>query len=97
MLEGTWDGSPLELLRAAKAAEARVGRTPGERWGPRVADADVLLFGDLVVDEPALTVPHPGLRERRFVLEPLAELAPDLTDPVTGRRMADLLADILGA
>jgi 2-amino-4-hydroxy-6-hydroxymethyldihydropteridine diphosphokinase len=77
---------------AAKAAEVAVGRTPGPRWGPRVADADILLFGDLVVDEPGLTIPHPGLAERRFVLEPLAELAPGLRHPVTGARIADLLA-----
>ena len=97
VIEGSWAGTPRELLRALKAAETAVGRRPGPRWGPRVADADILLFDDLVLDEADLQIPHAGLRERRFVLEPLAELAPDLRDPVTGRRMADLLDDILGS
>jgi len=97
VIAGLWEGSPWQLLQAAKEAERRVGRTPGERWGPRVADADILLFGELVLDDPELRIPHPGLHERRFVLEPLAEIAPDLPDPVSGRRIADLLADILSS
>lgn len=70
---------------------------PGPRWGPRVADADILLFGDLVLAEPDLEIPHPGLTERLFVLEPLAELDLDLRHPRTGRTVAELLADILGS
>lgn len=97
VIAGTWPDTPRELLAAAKAAEAQVGRTSGERWGPRVADADIVLFGARIVDEPDLHIPHLGLPERRFVLEPLAELAPDLEDPRSGRRIADLLADILGS
>lgn len=94
-IAGVWAGTPRELLRAAKAAELKAGRVPGRRWGPRAADADILLFGDVVLDEPDLQIPHAGLRERRFVLEPLAEIAPRLCDPTTGRSMAELLADIL--
>jgi 2-amino-4-hydroxy-6-hydroxymethyldihydropteridine diphosphokinase len=70
--------SPRELLGAAQAAEAAALRVRRERWGPRTLDVDVLLVGDLVVDEPDLVVPHPRLWQRAFVLVPLADLAPDL-------------------
>ncbi len=69
---------PHELLARARRAEAAAHRTREVRWGPRTLDVDVLLVGDVVVDEPELTVPHPRLRERAFVLVPLAELAPEL-------------------
>jgi 2-amino-4-hydroxy-6-hydroxymethyldihydropteridine diphosphokinase len=95
VVAGRWAGSPKTLLDAIKAAEKRVGREPGRRWGPRVADADILLFGDLVLNEPELVIPHPGIAERRFVLEPLAELAPELRHPVLGRSIGDLLRLIL--
>jgi 2-amino-4-hydroxy-6-hydroxymethyldihydropteridine diphosphokinase len=78
VLEVEWAGTARHLLSAAKAVEAAVGRTPGERWGPREIDVDVLLFGDERVDEPDLVIPHPGLRERDFVLVPSAELRPDI-------------------
>jgi 2-amino-4-hydroxy-6-hydroxymethyldihydropteridine diphosphokinase len=96
VLEGRWQGTPRELLEVAKAAERAAGRTPGRRWGPRVADADILLLGDRVVDEPGLRIPHPGLADRRFVLEPLAELAPDLRHPVSGRPISQLLEILEG-
>ncbi len=70
--------SPRELLELCRALEGAAGRVRRERWGPRTLDVDVLLVGDLVVDEPDLTVPHPRLWERRFVVRPLADLAPDL-------------------
>ena len=54
------------------------GRVPGERWGPRPLDVDILLVDDVVVDEPDLTIPHPRMRERRFVMAPLADIAPEL-------------------
>jgi 2-amino-4-hydroxy-6-hydroxymethyldihydropteridine diphosphokinase len=72
------DRSPRELLHAAQAAEAAALRVRRERWGPRTLDVDVLLVGDLVVDEPDLVVPHPRLWQRAFVLVPLADLAPTL-------------------
>ena len=74
-----------ELLGRLLAVEQRFGRvrTPGEH-GPRTLDLDLLLYGDEVIDEPGLTVPHPRLHERRFVLEPLAELAPGLVVPGRG-------------
>jgi 2-amino-4-hydroxy-6-hydroxymethyldihydropteridine diphosphokinase len=70
--------SPRELLAEAQAAEAAAERVRRERWGPRTLDVDVLLVGDEVVDEPDLTVPHPRMWERGFVLVPLADLAPEL-------------------
>lgn len=79
VIEVEWPGSPRELLAAAKAIEQTVGRRPTYRWGPREIDVDILLFGDETVDEPDLVIPHPGLSEREFVREPLAELRPDLT------------------
>ena len=77
---------PRELLDALLRVERRLGRVrDGTRWGPRVLDLDLLLYGDEVVDEPGLRVPHPRLHERRFALEPLAELDPDLRIPGRGR------------
>jgi 2-amino-4-hydroxy-6-hydroxymethyldihydropteridine diphosphokinase len=70
--------SPHELLALAHRLEEAAGRERGERWGPRTLDVDVLLVGDLKVDEPDLTVPHPRMWERGFVLAPLHDLAPEL-------------------
>ena len=78
VLEVEWEGTPRQLLEAAKAVEAAVGRTETYRWGPREIDVDILLFDDLKVAEDGLTIPHPGLAERSFVREPLAELRPDI-------------------
>ena len=69
------DHTPRELLQVAQRLEAAAGRVRKERWGPRTLDVDVLLVGDLCVDEPDLVVPHPRMWERRFVLAPLADLA----------------------
>ena len=69
---------PYELLARCQALEAAAQRVRRERWGPRTLDVDVLLFGDIVMGDPELVIPHPRLRERRFVLDPLAELAPEL-------------------
>ena len=69
---------PAELLAVARRIEEQAQRVRAERWGARTLDVDVLLVGDLQVDEPDLAVPHPRMWERRFVLAPLADLAPDL-------------------
>ncbi len=73
--------SPEDLLGALKAIETALGRTPRQRWGPREIDLDLLLYGDEVVDQPGLSVPHPELTRRPFVLTPLAEIAPGLELP----------------
>jgi len=74
VLEVAWEGTPRELLGAAKAVEKEGGRRPSRRWGPRAIDVDILLFGDERIDEPDLVVPHPRLAERQFVLRSLGEL-----------------------
>jgi 2-amino-4-hydroxy-6-hydroxymethyldihydropteridine diphosphokinase len=84
--------TPRALLEALLTIERRLGRVrDGTRWGPRIVDLDLLLYGDEVVDEPGLRVPHPRLRERRFALEPLLELDPELVVPGAGR-VSDLVA-----
>lgn len=90
--------APRELLAHLLALERQRGRerSVGTRWGPRTLDLDLLVFGDRVIDEPGLTVPHPRLRERRFVLEPLACVAPDLRVPPDGATAAELLARLAG-
>ena len=75
---------PRALLGVLLDVERRLGRVREERFGPRTIDLDLLLYGDAVVDEPGLTVPHPRLRERAFALEPLLELDPDLVVPGEG-------------
>jgi 2-amino-4-hydroxy-6-hydroxymethyldihydropteridine diphosphokinase len=88
------DLSPRELLERLLAIERRLGRErgTGPRFGPRKIDLDLLLYGDETVDEPGLTLPHPRLAERRFALEPLAELDPSLEIPGQGSVQALLLA-----
>jgi 2-amino-4-hydroxy-6-hydroxymethyldihydropteridine diphosphokinase len=78
------DLAPRELLDRMLAVERQLGRVRGRRYGPRTVDLDVLLYGDEMIDEPGLVVPHPRLVERRFVLEPLAELDPELVVPGRG-------------
>jgi 2-amino-4-hydroxy-6-hydroxymethyldihydropteridine diphosphokinase len=85
--------SPRDLLDRLLAIEERLGRVRNERFGPRTIDLDLLVYGDDVTDEPGLTVPHPRLHERRFALEPLADLAPDLVVPGRGPISA-LLAEL---
>ena len=88
--------APRELLRALQDVELRLGRERGQRrWGPRVIDLDVLLVDDQIEESPELTLPHPRLQDRAFVLVPLSDLAPDLTVPGQGRvsELLDALPD----
>ncbi len=78
VIEIETNATPRELLERARRAEAARGRTRDVHWGPRTLDVDVLLVGDVVSDDPEITVPHPRMFERLFVLVPLAELAPEL-------------------
>ena len=93
---GLYSGSPRELLSRIHEIEACFGRDRSKerRWGERTLDIDILLFGDLVVSEADLQIPHPRLKERRFALEPLLELLPDAAEPGTGipyRKICDAL------
>jgi 2-amino-4-hydroxy-6-hydroxymethyldihydropteridine diphosphokinase len=88
------DLAPRPLLDVLLGIERRLGRTrDGTRWGPRAIDLDLLLYDEVVVDEPGLTLPHPRLHERRFALEPLADLDPGLVVPARGA-VRDLLQDL---
>lgn len=81
---------PRQLMAAILAIEQEMGRQRKQPKGPRVIDIDILLFGSTVIDIPSITVPHPKLHERRFVLEPLAEIAPELRHPVFKRSVRQL-------
>jgi 2-amino-4-hydroxy-6-hydroxymethyldihydropteridine diphosphokinase len=83
--------SPRGIYERLRAIEAAAGRTRPYPGAPRTLDLDLILAGDAVLDEGDLQVPHPRFRQRRFVLEPLAEIAPDLRDPVTGLTIRELL------
>lgn len=74
VIEAKWSGTPRQLLSAAKQVERELGRQPTRRWGPRVIDVDILLFGDLRINQRGLIIPHPRITERPFVLESLNEL-----------------------
>jgi 2-amino-4-hydroxy-6-hydroxymethyldihydropteridine diphosphokinase len=83
---------PMRLLLRIANVEREMGRKRSTPKGPRNIDIDILLFGRFIVDTPQLQIPHPRMVERRFVLEPLAELSPDLRHPVTRRTMREILA-----
>jgi len=92
VVSGTTDLPPFDLLSALKRIESEMGRIPSYRNGPRLIDLDLLFYQDWVYSADGLFVPHPRWRERSFVLAPLAEIAPDLRDPLTGKTAGEIWA-----
>lgn len=86
--------SPRALLDFIKDIEVQVGRKPSFRYGPRIIDIDILLYDDIVIYEPGLTIPHPRLEQRAFALIPLAEIAPDLIHPLSNLPISELAARV---
>lgn len=86
---------PEELLHELQNIEIKMGRQRKEKWGPRLIDLDILLYGNEVIDDPQLTIPHPYLRERLFVLVPLAEIGAELQFPDDGATIEEVLSRVL--
>jgi len=86
---------PMELLEAIHMIENKLGRTRGVRWGPRTVDIDILIYGELVMESEELTIPHPEMHRRDFVLLPLSMIAPELQVPGTGRTVSELYNRLL--
>lgn len=91
---GETDLEPHPLLDLIKKIERQLGRQRTVRYGPRTIDVDILLYGRRIIRDPDLEVPHPRLAERAFVLAPLAEVAPDVVHPVTGKRVDEMVAEL---
>jgi len=92
VIEARCSLAPVTLLAKLQALEKKLGRQPGPRWGPRAIDVDILLWGEFIVAEPLLQVPHLALHQRGFALAPLCELAPRARHPVLNQTIQELLA-----
>ena len=85
---------PYELLSRLQKIESMMGREKGIRWGPRVIDLDIIMYEDVIIDEERLTIPHPLMHKRRFVLVPMSEIAPDLVHPVLKKSVKEILKSL---
>lgn len=83
---------PGDILARIQSIEKEAGRTRTEKWGPRTLDIDILFYDDRIIRESGLEIPHPGIPERRFILEPMHEVLPHFVHPASGQRMDELLA-----
>jgi 2-amino-4-hydroxy-6-hydroxymethyldihydropteridine diphosphokinase len=93
---GQTELGPLQLLSLVKGIEASLGRVPSFPNAPRTIDVDIIFYGNMIMQTPELTIPHPRLEERAFVLIPLLEIAPDLCHPVSGESIRHLVAGVQG-
>ncbi len=96
VLSAVTELDPFELLNFVKSIESDLGRQPSFRNAPRTIDIDILFYGDQVAETPEITIPHPRIAERAFVLVPLAEIAPRLVHPLLQKRVSELLAVVEG-
>ena len=94
VLEVQTDLSASDLLQCTQSIERQLGRKPAMRWSPRLIDIDILAFGNTVLNTDMLTLPHPGIHTRRFVLQPLCDLEPNWVHPVLGRTASELLREL---